>query len=124
MPYFFVTRRISHQRCSIKGVLRIFVNFTVKHLCQSLFLNTRPEACNFIKKDTQVFSCEFCKIFAKRSPGDYCNANLPFTKSARTFICWPECFFFFEKYLMTFRFQFHKGLILIFLGQKKIWFLF
>ena len=27
--------------------------------------NTRPQACNFIKKETlaQVFSCEFCKIF-------------------------------------------------------------
>ena len=23
----------------------------------------RPEACNFIKKETPVFSCEFCKIF-------------------------------------------------------------
>ena len=23
----------------------------------------RPEACNFIKKETLVFSCEFCKIF-------------------------------------------------------------
>ena len=27
----------------------------------------RPEACNFIKKETlaQVFSCEFCDIFKK-----------------------------------------------------------
>ena len=38
-------------------------------MCQSLFVNKvadlRPQACNFIKKEalTQVFSCEFCKIF-------------------------------------------------------------
>ena len=40
-----------------KSVLRNFANFTGKHL--------RPEACNFIKKETlaQVFSCEFCEIF-------------------------------------------------------------
>ena len=41
-----------------KGVLRKFAKFTRKHLCQ------KPEACNFIKKETlaQVFSCEFYKI--------------------------------------------------------------
>ena len=52
--------RSSHQSCSIKiGVLKNFTKFTGKHLC------LRPEACNFIKKETlaQVFSCEFCKIF-------------------------------------------------------------
>ena len=73
--------RSSHQRCSVrKGVLRYFTKFTEKHLCQSLFFNKvaglrtttlfkkrlwhRPQACNFIKKETQaqVFSCEFCKI--------------------------------------------------------------
>ena len=32
--------RCSHQRCSIKeGVLRNYIKFTGKHLCQSLFLN-------------------------------------------------------------------------------------
>ena len=50
-----------------KGVLRNFARFTEKHLCQSLFLLKfiRPQACNFIKKETltQVFSCEFCEIF-------------------------------------------------------------
>ena len=31
---------------------------------QKIQLDQRPEACNFIKKETlaQVFSCEFCKI--------------------------------------------------------------
>ena len=57
--------------CS-KGVLRNFAKFTGKRPCQGLFFNKnaglrqlRPEACNFIKKETlaQVFSCEFCKIF-------------------------------------------------------------
>ena len=73
--------RSSHRRCSVrKGVLRNFEKFTGKHLCQSLFF-CRPEACNFIKKETlaQVFSCEFSKIskntFFYRTPlGDcFCN---------------------------------------------------
>ena len=39
-----------------KSVLKNFVKFTGKHL--------RPEACNFIKKETlaQVFPCEFYEI--------------------------------------------------------------
>ena len=45
--------RSSHQRCSIwKGVLRNFIKFTGKHLCQSLFFNKvaglRPKD-NFFK---------------------------------------------------------------------------
>ena len=38
-----------------KGVLRNFAKYTGKY---------RPEACNFIKKETlaQVFSSEFCEI--------------------------------------------------------------
>ena len=62
--------RSNHQRCSIiKGVLINFPKFTGKHLCQSLFLNKvaglRPEASNFIKKETlaPVFSCGFCEIY-------------------------------------------------------------
>ena len=41
-----------------EDVLKNFAKFTGKHLLQ------RPEACNFIKKETltQVFSCEFCEI--------------------------------------------------------------
>ena len=39
----------SNRRCSIKkGVLKNFVKFTAKHLCQGL---------------GQMFSCEFCEIF-------------------------------------------------------------
>ena len=51
-----------------KGVLGNLTKFTGKHLCQSLFFNKvaglRPQACNFIKKETlaQVFSCECCEI--------------------------------------------------------------
>ena len=47
--------RSSHRRFSPrKGVLRNFVKFTGKQMCQ---------ACNFIKKKTlaQVFPCEFCE---------------------------------------------------------------
>ena len=64
-----ISYRSSHRRCSVKkSVLGNFAKFTGKHLCQSLFFNKvagqRPEACNFIKKETlaQVFSCEFCEI--------------------------------------------------------------
>ena len=56
-------------RCSVKkGVLRNFAKFTGKHLCQRLFFDKgaglRPNACNFIKKQSlaQVFPCEFCEI--------------------------------------------------------------
>ena len=62
--YDLVCRR---QKQSSGGVLRNFAKFTVKHLGQSLFFNKvaslRPEASNFIKKETlaQVFSCEFCE---------------------------------------------------------------
>ena len=123
MPYFFVTRRISHQRCSIKGVLRNFVNFTVKHLCQSLFLNTRPEACNFIKKTLRCFPVNFAKFLQKHLRA---TTAMPIylLQNLQGHLSVGQSVFFFEKYLMTFRFQFHKGLILIFLGQKKIWFLF
>ena len=38
-----------------KVVLRNFVKFTGKHLCQKLFIKKESLA--------QVFSCEFCKIF-------------------------------------------------------------
>ena len=61
--------RSSHHRCSMKKfVLRSFTKFTGKHLCQSLFFNKPflPQACNFIKKETEtlahVLSCEFCNI--------------------------------------------------------------
>ena len=50
--------RSSHQRCFMKkGVLRNFVKFTGKHLCQSLFFNKETLA--------QVFSCEFYEISKK-----------------------------------------------------------
>ena len=58
------SNRSSDQRCSVGiGVPRNFTKFTGKHLCQSLFFNKaaglRPEACNFIKKETLtgVFLC-------------------------------------------------------------------
>ena len=41
-----------------KGVLRNFAKFTGKHLYQSLFFDKVTEACNFIKIETQVFSCD------------------------------------------------------------------
>ena len=63
-------RRSSHRRCSVRKVVpRNLIEFTGRHLCQSLFFNKvaglMPQACNFIKKETlaqEVSSCEFCKI--------------------------------------------------------------
>ena len=74
--------RSSHKRCSRKNL----IEFTGKHLCQSLFFNKvaglRPEACNLIKKETlaQVFSFEFCEI----------SKSTFFTELLRTTA--PKCF--------------------------------
>ena len=54
------TRGVLHN----KGVVRSFVKFTGKHLCQSLFLSCGAQACNFIKKETpaKVLSYESYEI--------------------------------------------------------------
>ena len=47
-PGVFEKPRSSHRNCSLEtGVLKNFVNFTGKYMCQSLFF--RPQACNFIR---------------------------------------------------------------------------
>ena len=52
--------------CSVKEVfLEILQNFAKQeNTCARASFLIRPEACNFIKKETlaQVFSCEFCEI--------------------------------------------------------------
>ena len=57
--------RSSHQRCSVRKVLRNFAKFTGKHLCHSLFFNKaagqRP-ATLLEKTLLQVFSCKFYEI--------------------------------------------------------------
>ena len=74
-----VQNRSCDRSCSMKkSVLRNFAEFTRKHLCQSHFFNKvtglRPQASNFIKKETlvQVFSCRICEIsrntFFHRTP--------------------------------------------------------
>ena len=47
-------------RCSVKKVCLGILQKSWENNC----LRVRPQACNFIKKETmaQVFSCEFCKI--------------------------------------------------------------
>ena len=60
--------RSSHRRCSVrKGVIRNFVKFTGKHLCQSLFFNKveglRPALLK--KRLSHRCSCEFCEITKK-----------------------------------------------------------
>ena len=53
----------SHRRCSVrKGVLRNFVKFTGKHLCQNMFFNKVAGLSLLEKRLTQVFYCEFCEI--------------------------------------------------------------
>ena len=59
--------RSSHRRCSMKKlVLRSFTKCTGKHLCQSLFFNKTflPQACNFIKKETETLAHVFPVNFA------------------------------------------------------------
>ena len=52
------------QRCSVtKGVLRNFVKFTGKHLCQESFLNKVAGFATLSKKTlAQMLSSEFCEI--------------------------------------------------------------
>ena len=59
------TSEVFTKRFFIKNrVLKNFAKFTGNYLFQSLFFN-KVFFIFFIKKDTltQVFSCEFCKIF-------------------------------------------------------------
>ena len=87
--FFLSTTKFRSSRPEVfckKGFLRNFTKFTGKHLCQRLFFNKvaglRPEACNFIKKESlaQVFSCEFCEIskntFFHRTPLVAASKNL------------------------------------------------
>ena len=50
-----------------KSVLRNFIKFIEKHLCQRLFCSevTGLRPATLLKKETlaQLFSCKFCKIF-------------------------------------------------------------
>ena len=56
-------------RCSVEKVFLKISQNSQKNTCTWVSFNKvaglRPEACNFIKKETlaQVFSCEFCEIF-------------------------------------------------------------
>ena len=51
------------QRCSVKKVF-----LEISQISQE-----KPEACNFIKKETlaQVFSCEFCEIINYKSKNNF-----------------------------------------------------
>ena len=55
-----------HRKFYKKSVLKNFAKFTGKHLCQSLVFNKLVglSVQHYRKKDlTQMFFCEFCKIF-------------------------------------------------------------
>ena len=55
----------NHWRCSVKkSVLKIFARFTGKDLCWSFFLikSQTHRSATLLKRDSQVFSCEICKI--------------------------------------------------------------
>ena len=64
MPY--ITEAVT-RKCSVKKVfLKISQNLQ-ENICArvSFLIKLQASACNFIKKETltQMFSCEFCKIF-------------------------------------------------------------
>ena len=65
---FFYKKKQPPEVFCEKGVHRNFTKFIGEYLCQGLFFNKvaglRPQACNFIKKETlaQVLSREFCEI--------------------------------------------------------------
>ena len=60
IKYEILIVRRSHQRCSVeKGVLKNFIKFTGKHLCQNPFFN-KVSGVSVLAK---VFSCEVYKIF-------------------------------------------------------------
>ena len=63
--YILIISRSSRPDMFCKtGVLRNFIKFTVKLLCQSLFNKSAGLGLQLIKKETlaQVFPCEFCEI--------------------------------------------------------------
>ena len=86
-----------------KDVLRNFVKFTGKHLCQSLLFNkVAGGASNFIKKGTlaQVFSSEFCEIskntFFYRTPlvaAFWFWLSIPEMNTSRKVKEWLICFY-------------------------------
>ena len=61
-----VTARNSHQRGSVKKVLLRISENLQKNICARVSflikLQVNFHACKFIKKETQIFSCEFCQI--------------------------------------------------------------
>ena len=87
--------RSSHQRCSvIKGVLRNFTKFTVKHLCQS-----QPKACNFIKKRLwyRCFPVNFAKFL-----------SAPFLQNTSGRLLFMMIFFFLKTFLKLFKISLPK----------------
>ena len=60
-----LTFKSSHQRCSMKKVFLEISQNSQENTCARASFLIKLQAYNFIKKETltQVFSCEFCKIF-------------------------------------------------------------
>ena len=77
-----------------KGVLKNFLNFTGKYLCQSLFFNNIAGlgVCNFIKNEVleRAFSCEIYEIlkntFLYRTPLGDCFWIT--SSQSQSSICW------------------------------------
>ena len=95
------------RRCSVKkvfcekGVLRNFAKFTGKQLRPSVFFNKvagpRPATLFWKETLTQVFSCEFCKIFKNTFfhrthlvVALECVINVSFVASLKFLSCKPE----------------------------------
>ena len=70
------TVRSNHWRCSVKqSVHKNFANFTGENLCWILFLIKLQfwgPATLLKKTPTQVLSCEFCKLFKRKTSVNVC----------------------------------------------------
>ena len=62
----------SYRRCSVKeGVLRNFVKFTGKHLCQSLFFNIKLQTFAKFLRTLFCFCCKQYLLHKDHSRSDY-----------------------------------------------------
>ena len=90
--------RSSHQTCSLK---KVFIkNFTkiIGNTCVSVSFLMKPEACNFIKKETptKIFSCQFCESFKNTFFTKHFKTASSFCNSSHTFIL-QKCFIYLFK---------------------------
>ena len=93
-------------RCFVKKVFLEILQNSQENTCAKVSFLIKPQACNFIKKETltQVFSCKFCEIsrntFFHRTPlvaafvliRFFYNVNLLYCKDRANLITSEEVF--------------------------------